>query len=172
VANIQINNGEMQRSRVTQVAVTFDQAVNFSGPPADAFLLTRQSDGLPVSLNALVVGNTITLTFTGGPVEFGSLSDGRYTLTIFANQISNAFGQLDGNGDGIDGDDYVLVGTPANGLFRLFGDSNGDGRVDTTDLTAYRTAIGIASTTFDFNADGVVNSIDFVEFRKRFGLMI
>lgn len=173
VANVQINAGGAQRSRVTSVKVAFDQPVSFSGAPTAAFSLKRQSDGLPVALNAVVNGNTVSLSFTGGAVEFGSLADGRYTLTIDASQVFNANGQLDGNGDGNAGDNYTLTGTPTNGLFRLFGDSDGDGDVDLSDFSAFRMTFGNASNlSFDADADGDVDLGDFAAFRGRFGTMI
>src|SRR5262249_22649258 len=112
-------------------------------------------------------GNAVTLTFTGGPVEGGSLADGRYMLTVLAAQVNG--GQFDGNGDGTAGDDYVLVGTPANGLFRLFGDSDGDGDVDTSDFAAFRAGFGGPSFTFDSDGDGDLDAVDFGAFRQRFG---
>src|SRR5262249_54267956 len=39
VRNVVINNGDPQRSRVTSVAVTFDQLVSLPANPADAFQL-------------------------------------------------------------------------------------------------------------------------------------
>ena len=56
--------------------------------------------------------------------------------------MSNFGGQLDGDGDGTGGDDYVLTGSVANGLFRLFGDVNGDGSVSGGDFGAFRLAFG------------------------------
>ena len=50
----------------------------------------------------------VTLTgFTGAETQFGSLADGRYTLTVRANQVTAGGLQLDGDGDGTGGDDYV-----------------------------------------------------------------
>src|SRR5262249_28448482 len=126
----------------------------------------RQSDDQPVTLTAVATSNTVTLTFAGGPVNGMSLADGRYTLSVFASKI-NA-GWFDGNGDGNPGDDYILVGTPANGLFRLFGDSNGDGTVSGTDFLAFRLAFLGNNVTFDFDSDGQVTGSDFLQFRLRF----
>src|SRR5262249_20171749 len=126
-------------------------------------------------MSAAAVNNpntSVTLTFTGGPVDFDSLADGRYTLTIFWPAVTNANGSLDGNGDGQGGDNYVLIGSPVNGLFRLFGDADGNGAVNSTDFASFRTFFGIGPSMFDFNDDGQTNSDDFAEFRKRFGLMI
>jgi hypothetical protein len=150
--------------------VDFGMPLSLPTNPADAFQLKRQSDGAPVSLNASVNGSLVTLTFTGGPLDFGSLADGRYTLTAFASKING--GNFDGNNDGTPGDDYVLVGTPANGLFRLFGDSDGNGVVNTIDFNAFRAAFGGSSTIFDFDNAGGVGTLDFNAFRARFGASV
>src|SRR5262249_38541856 len=112
VAGVQVNGGAAQRSRVTQLQVNFDSVVNLPPNPADAFQLQPQSDNALVNLTVAVTNDTathVTLTFHGGLSEFGSLEDGRYTLTVIAAQVSNANGPLDGNGDGTPGDDYVLA---------------------------------------------------------------
>src|SRR5262249_44945700 len=83
VADVTVNNGAVQRSRVTQMKVTFDQVVTLPANAVDAFQLKRQSDGAAVTLAAAVTNapvTAVTLTFTGGPLDAGSLADGRYTL--------------------------------------------------------------------------------------------
>jgi len=177
VAKIDINNGEVQRSRVSSIKVTFDQHVTLPASPQTAFELKRQSDGLIPTLVASVddtgSGSVIMLSFTGSvAVDSGSLADGLYKLTVLASKVSTPDGLLDGDINGTGGDDYVLTGTPANGLFRLFGDSNGDAVVNSNDFTVFRTFFGLGASIFDFNNDGQTNSDDFTEFRKRFGLML
>lgn len=169
--SVVVNDGSAQRSRVTSLHVTFDQNVTFTGNPAAAFQLKRQSDGAVVSLNAMAAGNVVTLKFTGGAVDADSLADGRYTLTVFASQING--GYFDGNGDGIPGDDYVLVGDPAtNKLFRFFGDSDGDGSVAISDFVLFRQAFNSVNDLFDFDGDGAVSVSDFIQFRQRFNTSI
>ncbi len=165
IVSVAINDGSAQRSRVTSLLVTFDQPPQLPGSPANGFELKRQSDNAIVALNAVPTGNTVTLTFTGGAVEFGSLADGRYKLTALASQISN----LDGDGNGTAGDDFVLVGDTTNKLFRLFGDSDGDGTVAANDFIQFRLALGGTSVIFDFDGDGAVAASDFIQFRLRFG---
>jgi len=170
-----INAGAAQRSRVTQLAVAFDQIVTLPANPAAAFSLRRQSDGQGVTLAGSVnnsgPGTVVTLTFTGGVIEFGSLTDGRYNLNILASQISGPGGNFDGNGDGAGGDNLLIVGNPAtNKLFRLFGDNDGDGDVDAQDFGAFRAAFGgVGNLAFDFDGDGDVDATDFGQFRARFG---
>jgi hypothetical protein len=75
--------------------------------------------------------------FSGADVQFGSLIDGRYTLSILSAQITNVFGQsLDGDGDIQPGGNFVFG--DAQGLFRLFGDVNGDQTVNGLDLGFFR----------------------------------
>ncbi len=179
------NGGGAQRSRVTSLLVQFDQPIVQAGTTAAAFQLNRQSPAGSVTLGGFdpnyfnglfgkfgispINLDFATLTFIGGPVDFGSLADGRYTLTINAMQISSANGQLDGNGNGVGGDNYSLIGTPANGLFRLFGDADGDGTVAANDFIQFRLAFGGTSSIFDFDGDGAVAASDFIQFRLRFG---
>jgi len=173
VSGVVVNGVAVQRSRVTTLEVTFDQAMTFPANPADAFSLVRQGTLAPVTLAAAVGGGgtSVTLTFTGGSVDANSLADGRYTLTIDASKVSNGNGNLDGDGNGSAGGNFVLVGDPAVAprLFRLFGDADGDGDVDATDFGAFRAAFGSANNTFDFDNDGDVDASDFGQFRGRFG---
>jgi probable HAF family extracellular repeat protein len=170
VVGVQINDGATQRSRVTSLKVTFDSTVILPPLPANAFELKRQSDNAIVSLSASAIGNTVSLSFTGGPIEFGSLADGRYTLTVHSSLVN--YGDFDGNGDGTPGDDYTRVGTPANGLFRLFGDADGNGTVNSVDFAAFRSVFGMGPSIFDFSGDGQTDANDFAEFRRRFGVSI
>ncbi len=176
VANAGQANGT-QRSRVTSVTVTFSTQVTFAGSVAAAFGLSRIGGGAVGGFTATanVVGGVtvVTLTgFTGAETEFGSLADGRYSLTVRANQIVGGF---DGNGDGTAGDDYALAGTVANRLFRLYGDANADGVVNAFDFAQFRNAFGSSTgqTAYldwlDLNGDGAINAFDFSQFRTRFG---
>lgn len=172
IAEIRINSGDIQRSRVTSMSVRFTHIVSLPSALATAFQLKRQSDDAIVTLAGTVdntgPGSVVTLSFTGGPVESGSLADGRYTLTASAALINS--GIFDGNGDGVAGDDFVLIGNPAtNKLFRLFGDADGDGDVDAVNFAVFRLALGGADATFDFDNDGSISAADFIQFRLRFG---
>lgn len=174
VLSVQVNDGSSQRSRVNSILVSFNQSVSLPGNVPDAFELKRQGDNAIVTLNANVVGNAVTLTFVGGPVEFGSLADGRYTLTVLNNQVNG--GNFDGNGDGTTGDDFVFASAaapnPPTNIYRLFGDADGNGTVNSTDFATFRSFFGLGASIFDFNNDGQTNANDFGEFRKRFGLSI
>jgi hypothetical protein len=150
----------------------------------NAFTLTRIGDGAAVNFTATasVVGGVTVVTlsgFTGAATEFGSLADGRYTLTAVANQITYNGRQLDGNGDGTDGDDYVLAdGGLAGGLFRLYGDANGDRTVDNADFFLFKqTFLRPAGDPmyldyFDYDGNDTIDNADFFQFKLRFGTSI
>ena len=147
------------------MTLNFDQVVNLPANPADAFQLVRQSDGITVSLTATVASNVTTqvlLTFPGSGAEPGSLADGRYTLTIPSGLIFNVWGALDGDANGAAGGVYVLACVPSpnppTNIYRLFGDSNGDGTVNGADFLAFRLAFlqQPVNLYFDYDGDGQV----------------
>jgi hypothetical protein len=175
---VQLNDGSAQRSRITKLVVTFDNPnINFSSSLFNAFQLKRMSDNAVVTFSGAgsqVSNNLLTYNFgfSGGPLNSGSLADGVYVLTIFSAQITDEIGQhLDGNGDGIAGDNYVSPTTPGNPnrIFRLFGDADGSGTVDALDFGAFLGAFGTANSTFDFDNGGTVDALDFGQFLQRFG---
>ncbi len=171
VAGVVIGDGTNQRSTVSTIKVDFDQVVTLPVNVADAFTLTRQGGGT-VTLSGVAVNSpntSVTLTFTGGSVDFDSLADGRYDLTILSSLVTGAGGNLDGDDNGVGGDNYALIGTPANGLFRIFGDADGDGSVATNDFIEFRLALGGPNFVFDFDNDTAVAASDFIQFRLRFG---
>jgi hypothetical protein len=176
-----VDDGSAQRSMVRSLTVSFSATVSFAGAVENAFTLTRVSDGAAVGFTATaqIIGGVTVVTldgFTGGATNFGSLADGRYTLTAIAGQISSGGQALDGNGDGTPGDNYTF-GDP-QGLFRMFGDVNGDRTVNGFDLGFFRNAFGTQTgdanylSYFDFNGDGVINGFDLGQFRTRFGTML
>lgn len=171
--SFQVNDGSPQRSLLTSFKVSFSEAVLFPNGASAAFELIRTGPGTPngiVSINAVASGSEVTITFVnGGAIALdpgGSLPDGRYQLSIIANQVIGFGGFLDGDGNGIPGDSAFFA------THRLFGDSNGDGVVSAIDYNAFRIAYASASPVFDFNKDGVVSAFDFQQFRFRYGLLI
>jgi hypothetical protein len=112
-----------------------------------------------------------TLTFAGGWATGGSLVDGRYTVTIHSSLVHDhqLGAALDGDGDGLVGGDRV------DQFFRLFGDVNGDAKVDHTDvaafLQAYHSKKGMAAYAWysDVNNDGWVDATDYYQFLAHYG---
>jgi hypothetical protein len=173
VTEISINGGAQERSHVTTVDVTFSTVVTFAGPVANAFTFTRNGGGAVggFSATANVVNGVTVVTlnnFTGAETEFGSLVDGRFTLTVLANQVSAGGVNMASN----------AAFTDTNGLFRLFGDVNGDQTVNGLDLGFFRNAFGTQTgdanylSYLDLNGDGVINGFDLGQFRTRFGTVL
>lgn len=189
VTALVINNGAAQRSRVLSVRLDFDQIVTITGGLNSAFSLKRVSDNAAVTfdtVNSIVdnsgPGTKVTFVFSlSGPTDGGvgnvSLADGRYILTADASKISNANGDLDGDGNGSAGGNYVSVSTPylpgppavaPTGIFRLFGDGDGNGTVDSSDFLSFRLAFLSMNNVFDFDGNGTVDPSDFLAFRLNF----
>ncbi|MBX7102454.1 MAG: right-handed parallel beta-helix repeat-containing protein [Gemmataceae bacterium] len=177
VTSIVINNGAAQRSRVTTLKVNFDSAVTIANP-ANAFTLNRVTPSAgSVTLNTVLDGSGLfaTITFTGGLVDGApgnySIQDGRYTLTIVPAEFGGA--GVDGNSGVLTGNNYnstpyVNGTTPATGIFRLFGDASGNGKVESDDFLAFRLAFLSSNDAFDFDGNGQVASPDFLSFRLNF----
>jgi VCBS repeat-containing protein len=163
IDGVQVNDGDVQRSIVNSLAVTFSEVVTLS---AGAFEL-RDAAGsrVPATITVatqVVGGHAVaTLTFSGTGVLGGSLADGRYTLTVRADQVTGAAGTMAA--------DYTFA------FYRLFGDGTGDGVVDVDDLLAFASAYGTGSGGpgylwyFDSNADGVIDVDDLLAFADRYG---
>jgi hypothetical protein len=119
-------------------------------------------------VTAVTLGN-----FSGADTTAGSLNDGRYVLTALASQITAGGAPLDGNGDGTAGDNYTL--TDAGGLFRLFGDADGDRDVDNRDLFALfgtfdkRAGDPGYLAFFDADGDGDIDNLDVFRAFQRYG---
>ncbi|MBX7105463.1 MAG: hypothetical protein K1X57_15365 [Gemmataceae bacterium] len=161
-ATLEINDGEMQRSQLTRLAVTFSQSVTFPAGLAAAIRLDRITPAANVPLVFEQTGNTIKITFSSAAISLpnGSLPDGRYALTIDAQHIGG--GNFDGNADGTVGDDLTLS------VHRLFGDADGNATINSADFLAFRLAFLSSSSTFDVDGDNQVTAADFLQFRLRF----
>lgn len=169
VESVVVGDGSNQRSMVTSLTVTFNGIVDVN-PGAFAIL---QVGGGAVALNvstSIVADQTVAhITFSGAGIIAGSLADGDYLLTIHGDAIEDSLGeQLDGDGDGTAGGDYV------DEFFRLFGDSDGDHNVDKADRNLFGDSIGTFAgdplflAFFDFDGDGDIDRHDRKEFNKRF----
>ncbi|HTK74159.1 MAG TPA: dockerin type I domain-containing protein [Gemmataceae bacterium] len=180
VSSVVVDGGAAQRSRVTDLAVTFTGLATLPANPATAFQLTRVgpegSTGdvtLAVDLSASTATQSIArLTFSGALTEFGSLTDGLYRLTILSAKVSGSSQPLDGDANGTAGGDFTLD------LHRLYGDVNGDKAVNGLDLAELRKAFGASAadanyrSDLDFNGDGAINGSDLAAFRSRFGTIL
>lgn len=163
VANVSVNGGAVQRSRVTSLAVTFDTAVTsaqFGGP--DAITLTRASDGAKLSssgtfnfrVTATGFGTpTLTLTFPDADntaVRRGALADGVWHLAIPA------------------------IGYTGPVITSLYGDLDGNATVDAGDYGLWGNNYGVSQANLaeDFDFNGTIDAVDFAALGNRFGITL
>jgi hypothetical protein len=161
-----VNGGGTQRSRVETLEVEFSEAVTVD---SGAFEVRNAGTSAVVTTlvsTQLVAGNTVaTLSFSGNETQYDSLKDGRYQLTVYGNKVHAVDSglDLDGDGDGVAGGNYVF----ADDFYRYFGDNDCDGDVDMTDFLAFRGSMNKSSGEagflwqFDVDNDGDVDMTDF-----------
>jgi hypothetical protein len=182
VESIQVNSNDSQRSSVDSVRVTFDRVVDIDTAGGNPFQLIHSGIGQSVTIQAPLqidhsTGKTIVdLAFDpAGPhvTSFGSLQDGDYQLTINAALVTDRGVQLDGNGNGSAGGNHVM--SAVDGLFRKYGDADGNGSVGLADFAAFRSTFGKSVgeagyfSGLDSNGDGEIGLSDFAAFRAKFG---
>lgn len=167
IQGINIGDGTSQRSSLRQIQVIFDYPVTFVGTPSTAFEVTGPNGlvAVTVDLSLSTAAQTVArLTFSGPGTDFGSLADGRYTLRIIGSRIQTGGVALDGDGNGTAGGDRISA------FHRLYGDMNGDGDVDGSDLVAFVPVVFNASNylaALDFDNDGDVDGTDLSYFVSR-----
>lgn len=183
VESVVFGDGTAQRSMVKSITVTFDKMVTFD---ANAFILQRRvgatattpsASELVINVaDATVNGKTVaTLTFTGSLIAGGSLSDANWQLTIAGNKVHANGTDLDGDGNGTAGDNYVKGAVASDNFFRLFGDTNGNRLVNAIEFNQFRQTNGLTSASpnynsrFDYQSNNIVNALDFTQFRLRNG---
>jgi hypothetical protein len=155
-------NPEYTQSWVIGLIVTFDTAVTVA---AGAFTLTNGTHTISNPGAVTVAGDGtsfLVLTFTGtSGVDYGSLADGDWTLTILAAGVENALGVAMA-------EDHVRTD-----IRRLFGDLNGDGTVNHLDEDDFYLSVGTSegeeyfSEQYDFNGNGIIDSTDLAAFELR-----
>ena len=168
VRGVVVNDGAAQRSMFNDVKVTFDQPVNLNGR---SFQLTQRTTGQPVPVtvtNPSGDGKTFLITYNGQSAIGPVLPDGVYDLvlsgpdTTATSQFAQPLSQFNRTFH----------------FYRLFGDANGDGRVDAADLALFRQSYGKSSGDpqflpyFDSNGDGRIDITDLRALRSRLGLRI
>lgn len=166
VGQFQINRGAIQRSRVTQLQVSFTMEID-NARAVGAFTVRRLSDNATVGrvVAAFANGNNrtiVSLSFEQANTEFGSLADGRWIVDVDASRIVSKNG--------------IAMATPTSSpvFHRFFGDIDGDGVVSDSDQVRFQSAFGRPVNkqpllmAIDFNDDNVIDVIDQTEFLRRY----
>jgi hypothetical protein len=181
LGTVSVNGGDTflnpnQRSMLTSLVLNFSAPITVTSSDfsvENIGLVTAQTP-VPLATSQIIVSgsgtNQITLrwgsgsgvnTRTGGvsgtdTSRGNSLADGNWRVTIRQTLVT-------GNN--------VYGNTSSEGFFRLYGDSNGDGRVDALDTNAMRAALGNAlNAAFDFDGNGTTSTgVDTINFGSNNG---
>lgn len=180
VESVEINGGEAQRSSLDSVRVTLDRVVDIDTLGDGPFQLTHVDSGDAITTIAAIdhsSGKTvIDLTFDSAGDHVtgtGSLENGEYRLTLDSSRMTHLGMALDGNGDGLSGGAFEL--DALDGLYRKFGDSDGNGSVALNDFGVFRGAFGRTDGEagyypwLDSDGNGIIGLADFGAFRATFG---
>lgn len=171
VEGVVINNGAVQRSRLTSISVDLNGVVNAGQESLfevrhrgnnTLVPLANMSFAYDYSANPGKTRVNITFTGSGTNVQFGSLADGNYDLTVKGTLVNAASQTL--------GSDYVFGNQASHNFFRLFGDLNGNRRVTNSELNQMVFAFQniVYNASLDFNNNGVMNSSDVNQMVFRF----
>jgi subtilisin-like proprotein convertase family protein len=162
VTSVVIDDNTTQRSRIASLKVVFSDLIQYVGSASAAFTLSKQAGGtVALNVNTVTVGNhsEAMLTFLSD-TTFGSLNDGRYTLTVNANQVRSFAG-------------VNMTADSTTSFHRYYGDANGDAAVDIADFGmfsgAFNTSTGQTGflAYFDYDNNGTIDILDFGQFSIR-----
>jgi hypothetical protein len=157
VVSVDVNGGEIQRSMVTEVVVTFDTPVTVGD--SGAYELMLRGNSIPVPVTGVLSPDGLELVFT---FDVGYLLDGVYDLTLRKEGIKDASTVREM------ATDYLFT------FHQLYGDADGDKDVDGADLSMFRTTYGALAGDsnylwyFDYDKDGDVDGADYTEFRANY----
>jgi uncharacterized protein (TIGR03118 family) len=153
----------VQRSMVNDIVYTFSEPVNILSPSVDPNVFTISvasgwTGQAPTLSWAPVAGSNETewaVSFSGNGVTGGSIANGAYTMTVSdPSAITSVADSLP----------LVLqssgVESATQSFYRLFGDINGDGVVNTEDNLQFTQSLTTYNAVFDINQNGSVNAID------------
>ena len=173
------DNASKQRSMVKSLVVTFSDVATLDvGAFAILNRATQAAVGTVLVSADSTSGHTVaTLTWSGAQTLNGSLIDGNYQLTIDATKVrdSDTGTNLDGDGDGQFGGNYIFGAADADKFFRLFGDCDGSRAVDGADFAYFASSMNKKLTDagylwyFDIDNSGRVDGSDLAYFAAQMG---
>jgi len=163
-----------QRSRIRHIDVVFDQAVNVDGTQIVLDRLNGPASGTG-TVGTSYIGNltftshlssdgmTLTLAPSGtNGVQYGSLEDGNYELTIPAAAVT------------AQDDSSPMAADYVADFFCFYGDTNGNTKVNNVDLPVMQHAVGTIHgnpnyrSWLDFGGRGQISSADYAEFNLNY----
>jgi hypothetical protein len=165
-----------QRSMVKSVMLEFDRPVTL-GPAAASVALSDLGGGvfagavpetliiLPIDPDTGGYAASWKVEFSGASVEYGSIADGAYVLTVLGSQAIDAAG-------------LGMAGNAALSFTRFYGDINGDASTDFSDYLAFSAALGSSEgdaafvAGFDANGDATIDHSDTLALSSRYNLSV
>jgi hypothetical protein len=160
VSLVTYRNDPVKISAIQSVMFTFDQDVGASLSADDLVLDNSYGLSIPATAMSLqydALTHVAKWTFPG--LAGGVLPDGNYYASLRSAGVTDAAGRLlDGNGDGVGGDDFKFY-LPMD---RLEADFDGDGTIAPHDVDILFAAVNAGSqqSQYDLNFDGAVNLLD------------
>lgn len=164
LGSILVNDGNVQRSMVTSLSITFSTAVNLLDGALALIGRDQPFKGRLHVANPNGDRRTWVITFSGTGTEAGSLADGVYTLAVNTSRIYDDFGRS------------PTVPDQQFTFHRLFGDIDGDRDVDAKDLAYTRRSLGsrLGDANYfwwlDRDGDGDIDTFDGNGVRKNLGI--
>ena len=160
-----------QRSMVNGIVYTFSQAVTLAATNAFTIGIHSGQTGTVPTLNWAAIspdaGGASTqwaVSFSGAGVSGGSIGDGVYDLTLNTSAIS------------VEGNPAAAITPRATDTFyRMFGDAQGTGKVNSADYSAFLSAYGLKSTDpgylgyFADDGTGKIDTADYNAFLGNYG---
>lgn len=157
-SGIDVQNGANQRSYVRYLDVFFSSAAELASWPAGTRVAVERFaiDATSVTPGSGTAVTGFGLTKDGSKLKLDFGSAGLGGLRQAGNGFYRILLDLDGNGSFADAGDRVFE------FHRLFGDANGDGRVDVADTNLVTSQVGRRGTNLDGDLDGngIVNTTD------------
>jgi hypothetical protein len=184
VSQFMVDQGLSQRSNIESLSVQFNQDTNVqdliqSGAITSAVQIVGTNGPLSLTADRYHYDPsmfTLTIDLTVGSGSHRTmLTDGRYHLQLDTGQITELASSS--NHLNLQNTPPSADGQVRYGFFRLLGDLNGDGVVNSQDLVIERNQIigyaGAVPTTYgDLNGDGVVDGSDLLILRQRLGVRL
>jgi hypothetical protein len=172
---VQPTSWSTQNSEILDITVKFNEVVQIAVDDIQLVNLgvdVPQDPDVPFALLANHFSqnaNEVVLTFAAG-----ELAEGVYRLSVAGTVVDLEGKPLDGDQDETGGDEFVIEGSSANGLFKLVSEFNGDAGVSVFDFSTFGywfgSAVGVAPEYVDLNRDGGVSVFDFAFFSGNFGI--
>ena len=170
INGVDASAARVQLSNINTIALRFDANVGPSVQDADLRIWNATAMRFVDAAAVLSVAydsttNTATWTFPR-PAGASACPDGNYRAVVDGMAVYASTGRpLDGDGDGVGGDDFSFE------FHRLFGDADGDRDVDGRDALAQRRARRSADpqvrAAFDSDGDVDVDARDLAAFRRQ-----